>query len=363
MKITHIVPFFQPEAQRGTEKLVFNQNKLRNYDLEVITTNLNTKGEASFKIGKEFYDGIEVKRIRSTKIANQFIPISHGILKKVQCDILHIHQQGVIFCQIPQLVSRNIPTVLRPDVGKIFPNYNPLKILERANVDVITALNDRERSILKLMGYGDYKIRLIPYGVNYNLFKNFSKKIEPCYREVLMVARVIPIKNIELAIKAIANTKGFKLKVLGPIHDLSYYETLKKLCKELDVDKRVEFKGLIDYESLPKEYASSSLTLVTSIHESGGPASVFESLATGRPVISVPLEIVKTLRKYYAEDSSGGIIQVNYDAKEIAEKIEMLYNDKLYWKKLSQNGQKVVKKLSWERTLKEIDKIYKSLLE
>ena len=121
------------------------------------------------------------------------------------------------------------------------------------------------------------------------------------------------------------------------------------------------FKGIIPYNKLPAEYAKNYLTLATSIHESGGPASVIESLATGRPAICVLLELVKNLRKYYAEDSMGGVIAVDYSSKKIAKEIEHLQKDKSYWKKLSRSGLKATRKFSWGRVVEEVDKIYMSI--
>ncbi len=360
MRIVHVVPFFQIDVQRWTEKLVFNQKKHYDYDIEVITTNLNTTGKPVYRTGRDQIGDITITRLSGIKVRNQFVSLSKDILRRLECNILHLHNFGTIFCELSLISNKELPTVLKPDIGKLYPAYNPLKKVEWDYVDIVTAFNDREIKILRKIGFTEKAIKMIPWGVEES-FIEFGKKIKPNVERVLIVARIMPIKNIELAIKAIAQTRETTLNIVGPIIDVEYFEFLRKLCEKLGVSKRVRFRGKIPYNKLPAEYARNYLTLATSIHESGGPASVIESLATGRPAICVPLELVKNLRKYYAEDSMGGIVVVDYTPQKIAEEIEHLQEDKAYWKKLSRGGHKAARKFSWKKVVEVMDKIYMSI--
>ncbi len=340
--------------------MIFNQKKYLDYDIEVLTSNLNQTGHEKYKLGTEVIKDVKVRRVKALKIKNQYIPLSKKVFDKINCDVLHLHHFGTIFCEVPLILNENIAVVLKADTGKFYPTYNPLKRIEVIRVNVATAFNDREAKILKMTGFSS--VVIVPYGVEVDLFREKGKETPPDFSQLTIVARVIPVKNIELAIKAISLVKDVKLNIIGPIDNLEYYRFLKQLSYKLNVTDRVVFKGKIPYNKLPVEYACSYLTLATSIHENAGPASIVESLATGRPVVSVPLELVRNLRKYYARDKTGGIEVVDYNPEKIANKIQELRDNSSKWKKLSKNGIKTVDNISFKHIVKKIDDIYEKLI-
>jgi len=97
-----------------------------------------------------------------------------------------------------------------------------------------------------------------------------------------VLARLVPVKGVELAIDAIARCPGLDLEIVG---DGPEREALERRIEQhpSDVAARIEFSGF-DPEPLARVARWRAL-LVTSHHE-GNPISVLEALALGTPVVS-----------------------------------------------------------------------------
>ena len=102
----------------------------------------------------------------------------------------------------------------------------------------------------------------------------------------LMVARFLPYKKIDLAIRAF-NALGWNLKIIG---DGPEKKRLQELSKP-----NIEFVGLVEEAAL-REYYANCLALIFPQEEDFGISAV-EAMAAGRPVIAYrgggALEIIK----------------------------------------------------------------------
>jgi glycosyltransferase involved in cell wall biosynthesis len=99
-------------------------------------------------------------------------------------------------------------------------------------------------------------------------------------RRVGALARLFPVKGLDLAIDAIARAPGIELEILGEGPERA---ALEARARERGCADRVQFRGHV-VDPLPS-VAQWRALLVTSLHE-GNPISVLEALALGTPVIS-----------------------------------------------------------------------------
>jgi len=98
-----------------------------------------------------------------------------------------------------------------------------------------------------------------------------------------VVARLFPVKGVDLALAAVAGCRAVELEIVGDGPERS---RLERLVRELGASERIRFIG---FEADPvRRMASWRLLLVPSLHE-GNPIAVLEALAVGTPVLAGPL--------------------------------------------------------------------------
>ncbi len=101
--------------------------------------------------------------------------------------------------------------------------------------------------------------------------------------KIITIGRLLTIKNHSLLLRSLAkiNNSNFSLQIIGtgPLLD-----ALKSEAKDLQIDSKVNFTGVISREDVYSELAESDLFISTSTLE-GLPLSVLEALACGCPVI------------------------------------------------------------------------------
>lgn len=93
----------------------------------------------------------------------------------------------------------------------------------------------------------------------------------------LLVSRLIPYKNIDLAIKAF-NQLELKLKIVG--------EGFMRSALESIANDNIEFVGFVSNEELVKYYQAARAFIITTSEEDFGITAV-ESIAAGTPVIAL----------------------------------------------------------------------------
>lgn len=102
-------------------------------------------------------------------------------------------------------------------------------------------------------------------------------------RRVGVLARLFPVKRVELAIEAAARCADLELEIVG---DGPEAPRLRALAKASGAGDRIGFAG---FDPAPgARVAGWRALLVTSLHE-GNPIAVLEALARGTPVLAGPL--------------------------------------------------------------------------
>ena len=125
-------------------------------------------------------------------------------------------------------------------------------------------------------------------------------------------------KNIDTIFRAISLLKkkkeNLKFILFGDGPELL---KLQNLAKELDIEPNVEFRGAIKFEERSKVFSEIDVFIMSSSIE-GGPLSILEAMASGRPIISTN---VGDVRNRVEIDSNGYILNSTEDFNELAQKI------------------------------------------
>ncbi|MFK7894509.1 MAG: glycosyltransferase [Myxococcota bacterium] len=108
-------------------------------------------------------------------------------------------------------------------------------------------------------------------------------------RQVGVLARLVPVKALELAIQGVAGCPGLELEIVG---DGPERERLQATARASGGAERIRFVG---HDPSPlARVANWRALLMTSLHE-GNPLSVIEALSLGTPIVHTPLAGVREM--------------------------------------------------------------------
>ncbi len=183
-----------------------------------------------------------------------------------------------------------------------------------------------------------------------------SKKVRKPY--ILITNRHFPQKRFEYAIMALPaileNHSNYSLLITGS--ETNYTQSLKKLVKQLSLEEKVVFLGLVEEKDLEKLYANASVYVYTAPEEDFG-MGVVEAMACATPVVAWdaagPSKIIK--------NGKTGLLAKPYVNTDFVYKIEQVIAEKKYAIKIGTAAWEEVKKnFSYEN---HIDILEKGLLE
>ncbi len=190
--------------------------------------------------------------------------------------------------------------------------------------------------------------------VVYNFVTIEPKEVAtPDTKRVVSVGRLDYQKGYDLLLRAwriICQTDNeWSLHICG---DGEEREHLEKLAKELDIDSRVFFDGVI--KEIEKVYLKSSIYVMSSRHE-GFPLVLPEALSCGLPIVSFdcpcgPKEII--------EDGKCGFLVPNGDIEALAEKLLLLMKDDQKREAMGREAKKRSKLFKKELIIKRWEEVF-----
>lgn len=212
-------------------------------------------------------------------------------------------------------------------------------------------------------------VAIIPNGVDLPAFsKKFSYGettdlenklgIKPDDRVIISISRLVPKNGIDLLVKALAVLKksgqfSYRLILAG---DGPQKSELQSLVKELGVEDRVIFAGMVDYLNLPLYLAVSDVFVRPSRSEGLGSAFL-EAMAAGVPIIAPRIGGIPD----FLDDRKTGLFST-LEPEDIAFKIRIiLENDKLKEEIINNARALVGEKYDWNKIADEFSKLYSKL--
>lgn len=339
--------------------------------------------------GRETVDGIEVRRIRTTRIPGvRFLLYSLGVLWNImrnrkRIDIIHTNQlftAGFIGALAGRLFKK--PVIAREgteSIGFMKNAGNPLKLpfirFAIRNTDEIYPNNPKVLNMLLKLGTDTSRVRTLwtpvdldffrPSGSRGNLRKGMG--LERKFA-VLFAGRLVPFKNVGCLIDSIPRMAGRIPSLMVIIAGYGPMEgDLKSRAERLGVLKYIRFTGRIPPEKIRECYQAADVLVHPALSDPSHPeipfpaTTVYQAMASGIPVVSAPdlqfsesgVPAVKTIR----EMDAG--IGVNLRPEYIAEAVLKLYKSPALRKGLGLRGREIAeRKLSWNRHMAEILKKY-----
>ena len=180
----------------------------------------------------------------------------------------------------------------------------------------------------------------------------------------LVVARLVPLKSVDLAIEAFEDffKKNINANVeLNIVGSGPFEKKLKELVRNKACAALVKFHGHVNWDRLQAQYQNAAVSICTS-HEGGG-MSVVESLSYGLPTICFdnygPGETVDTSCGILIHDDgySNSVIQ-------FSKAMTTLFNDPYLCQTLSQGAKtRVENHFLWSHRGQELQEVYSSILD
>ncbi|MHA1222534.1 MAG: glycosyltransferase [Candidatus Heimdallarchaeaceae archaeon] len=182
------------------------------------------------------------------------------------------------------------------------------------------------------------------------------EKIETIW--LILVGSLYPLKGIQYLLDSILilshKRNDFKCRIIG---DGILFNKFQTFIKENNLEEYCELKGFLSHDETIKFISDSSIAIQTSLSEG---LSVFlqESVFLGKPVVATDVGGTKDI----VEDGVNGYLIQPEDAKELAQKINDLLNDRNKIRIMGLNSLKIAeKKLILEQNVKRIVEIYKEI--
>jgi glycosyltransferase involved in cell wall biosynthesis len=309
-------------------------------------------------------------------LVNQFIQrkILRDLILRDRINV--IHQPIPVSPKIPSLIyGLGVPVVIGPmnggmnyppafraadslstrvfiSIGRGCANIMNSLIPGKKRADVLLVANDRTRHALPENVTGSI-VDLSENGVDLELWKpSYFDDVVP-YRFIFL-GRLVTLKRLDFAIRALATLPGILLQVIG---DGEMKEEWAELARNLGVADRVHFLGWLPQVECAAKLRGATALLLPSIHECGG-AVVLEAMAAGIPVVAVawggPVD--------YLDESCGILVHPTGEDAIISgfrAAMSKLVSDRTLAKRLGAAGRRrVEERYNWERKVDGVVEIY-----
>ena len=216
---------------------------------------------------------------------------------------------------------------------------------------IIVHTQNQKEDIQQQIGFKNFDIRVLPLGIDTNLFLPLTPSKKQLTGNLLYVGRISRLKQIEITLQTTAYLvrSGFSnasLTIIGPKSDETYYEELMLLIETLGLKSNIHFLGSVSHSNLVPFYQNAELLLMPSSHESFGMV-ITEAMSCGIPVIALkgaggPDEIIEN-------DFNGILTSIGQYEISVSE----VLGDLKKYNSLSLNSREtILNKYSLEKTIK-----------
>ena len=299
---------------------------------------------------------------------------SYRMMKKENINIVHTHwilPQGFIGSILKKLYK--VPLIVTIHGSDLFPLKNKLfKKLQNfamKNADYVTVNSHATRDeLIKRFPNYTYKIKIIPMGVDINLFKKRKVQKPKKYiknRLVLFVGRLSDQKGIQFIIDSmpdlIRHNPKIKLLIIG---EGPYEKNLKERANIRGVVDNIDFLGSVSAEGVAKYYNFADIFILPSLSNKTGTEalglSLLEAMASGCAVIGTDVGGIP----FAIKDSYNGLLVKQKDVHDLSHAIITLLKNKQKSQRLGINAARFVRKnYSWETISKNFMELYRDILK
>ena len=230
------------------------------------------------------------------------------------------------------------------------------KVAKNIN-NIVTPSKNSKKDIVVDFGVNQKNINVINNGLDINIFIPYKNIKRDPFRLITTASADVALKGLDYSLRSLATlSKNFPEISLLVIGQLKKNGHTSRLIKELGIEDRVLFKTALTKEEIAKEYASSSVAIVSSLYEGFG-YPVIEAMSCEIPLIATNTSSIPEL----VGDFATLIPPMNEN--ELSEAIKKILNNYEKYKKIAESGrQHIIENFNWLKiTQKYEDMIYKTI--
>lgn len=236
-----------------------------------------------------------------------------------------------------------------PILGFIGRRLEPFFYLPYRKTRFMTVSDTTKNDLMKF-GIPSRNIRVITNGIDIKPYKTPPDK--NLYPSFIFLGRLVRGKNVEAVILAFAeikkSLKDARLWIVGNIEDKKYFNQLSDLVRKLTLWDAVKFTGFVSEKVKNTFLKKCHLLLHASVSEGWG-LVVTEAAAMATPAV---VYNVPGLSLSVTDKKTGLVCKINHPS-EMAKLVLKLMNDKKLYRQLQKLCLSSVKKISWDKSLKE----------
>ncbi len=158
-------------------------------------------------------------------------------------------------------------------------------------------------------------------------------------REIVSIARLVPVKGLSYLIRAIADLKDVSLVIIG---DGPQRKGLELLSQHLELRDRVFFNGWVSDRSEIWNHLNQATVFVLPSLSEGRPRVLVEAMACGLPLVATEVGGVSEI----VADGVNGLLVPPRDAKALAKAIKVILDDVDFQKRASTENVKAAAEYS-----------------
>lgn len=310
--------------------------------------------------------------------------ITRQMVKNLNIDVVH-EPAPVSPKKASSLFFVGCPVVIGPmNGGMNFPDdfkymqstterflYSPLRLAShllnilipgKVFAKVLLVANERSKKALPLVKFGKV-LDLVENGVDLDLWNTSESRSDPTIINFIYVGRLVDWKCVDVLIDAFKQLDHdrfeVRLLIVGEGEDKV---NLIRQAGTFERNGKIEFLGWMSQQQVTKVLSKSDILVLPSVRECGG-AVVLEAMALKKPVIAIdwggPADyiddetgiLLKPVKRELLVDSMGNAMNF------------MLTNKKFRLDAGQKGFKKVSESFSWQNKIKEIIKIYTSLVD
>jgi glycosyltransferase involved in cell wall biosynthesis len=198
--------------------------------------------------------------------------------------------------------------------------------------DVITTQYLANQDYQRSDGAPQSKLHIIPNGIDTEQYAGVKRSTEPRPPTVIMIGRIVPIKDTRTFIMAVSLLKDLVPNVLailiGPEEeDPGYAEGCRELVAQLGLQSTVQFLGRVP--DVMEYLGRADVIALTSISEAQ-PIALLEAAATGLPAVTTDVGSCRDILEGFAGDpvvGRGGIVVGACNPKDTAQALATILLD------------------------------------
>lgn len=358
---------------------LYNELKKDGHDVRILTLSKKDEsyvdGDFYFvrSFGIKFYPDLRATFAINSRILKKLIEWKPDIVHS-QCEFFTYYFAYKIAIESSAPLIHTYHTLYEYYTKYVIPSetvgrlivQNYMRVRLRDCDAIIAPTNKVKKSLENAKVYG--KIKVIPTGIDLDKYnKNLpSEELEDLRKSfnidknkkiILSLGRVAREKNIDLLLKYIKSSLShrddfvFMIVGSGP-----YIDEIKKLTKELDLENKVIFTGLVKPEEVTKYYRLADIFACASKSETQG-LTYIEALANGLVEICLKDDAIDGV----IEDGYNGFIFENEEDFSI--KCQKLLDDDSLRIKMGENAKKSSTKFSTTAFKDRVFLLYKDVLE